>query len=262
VAFGKMQVDRNIVIYRSGKKEETGASVAVEAPVRILLNGKHFMTLQCSPGRLEEMVIGYFLTEAIVRRREEISSIDVDREEGVVSVTAAIDEKRLEDMAARASFTTGCGRGITFSSHIDLSDCDFKINMMASVAADAVIDCQRRFVKMSELYGSTRGVHSAALWRGEDSIAFADDVGRHNAVDKVIGMAVLSGAAMHDLLLSTSGRPSFDIVLKGLRVGVPFLLSRGAPTSLAVETADACNLTLMQVRGGALKVYTGSFRVK
>ncbi|MHC4660625.1 MAG: formate dehydrogenase accessory sulfurtransferase FdhD [Planctomycetota bacterium] len=251
-----------ITTYRDGEREETPAAVAVEAPVRIKLNGERFMTLQCTPNNLAELAYGYFVTEAVVKNSGDIKDISVDEKKDVVDVTAQVDEERLAKLADGASFTTGCGRGITFSAGIDITDCDFKMNMMVSISPATALEYQRKFSKESELYLETRGVHSAALYRGEDSMAFADDVGRHNAVDKVIGMALRAGAVINDAVLMCSGRPSFDIVLKCLRAGVPIIITRGAPTTLAIDVAESGHLSLLQVRGQALKIYSGAFRVK
>lgn len=257
-----LKAERKVVSYNNNSREENILPVAVEAPVHINLNGRAFITLQCSPSDLEDLTVGYFITEAVVRKTSDITSLDCNSKEGTVDVVADIGDDKLAELGQRASFTTGCGRGVTFSSRIDITDCDFKMNMMASITVAAALKYMHMFVKQSELYGETRGVHSAAICQGDRTLAFADDVGRHNAVDKVIGKSIRSGLQLHDTVLLCSGRPSFDIVLKCLRAGVPILITRGTPTSLAVDVAESGHLSLLQVRGQRLKVYSGFFRVQ
>ena len=118
------------------------------------------------------------------------------------------------------------------------------------------------FNKRSELYEATGCMHSAALSDGEDFIAFAEDIGRHNAVDKVIGEVILDGEKFSGKLMMASGRLSSEIVSKCSRWGIPIIASRAAPTALAVDIADAAGITLVGfVRGSRLNVYTHPERV-
>ncbi|MCK5427578.1 MAG: formate dehydrogenase accessory sulfurtransferase FdhD, partial [Thermodesulfovibrionia bacterium] len=118
------------------------------------------------------------------------------------------------------------------------------------------------FQKKSELFRSTGGVHSAALCDAHEMLVFAEDIGRHNAVDKVIGYAFLENIPMQNKILLLSGRLSSEIINKAVRAKVPLLISRAAPTDIAVETAKKYNLTLIGfLRGQKLNVYSNPQRL-
>ncbi len=116
--------------------------------------------------------------------------------------------------------------------------------------------------KLSELYRDTRGVHNSALATGKEILIFRDDIGRHNAVDKIRGAAFLEDSPLSDKILITTGRLTSEIVIKVAKMGVPILVSRSAPTTLALDLAGRVNLTLIgYVRGERLSVYAGHERV-
>ena len=124
-------------------------------------------------------------------------------------------------------------------------------------------DLYHEFQKKSEGYKSTGGVHSAALADNSHILVFTEDIGRHNAVDKVIGYALLENIPFPGKIMLASGRLSSDIVSKCARCGIPVIVSRAAPTSLAVEIADASGLTLVGfVRGDRMNIYTGTQRIR
>jgi FdhD protein len=121
---------------------------------------------------------------------------------------------------------------------------------------------QSEFQRKSVLFRETGGVHSAALANGEAIRIFMADIGRHNAIDKVIGKALLSGLNLADLVMLTSGRISSEIVLKVAHCGTPILVSRSAPTDRAVEMAKQVNLTVIGfARGSRMNIYSGEERI-
>jgi FdhD protein len=236
-------------------------TVAREFPLTIMLNGEQLVTVLCSPGELRALAIGFLYSEGMIRSKEEIRGLTVDEERGIVRIRTAEDKTADGKLFMKRVLTTGCGRGMAFYSYADLDRKKKVLSDLRVVPAD-VIALSRRFQGASELYRATHGVHSAALCDNRDILVFAEDIGRHNAVDKVLGRCLLEGIAVSERMLITSGRISSEILFKTAGSGIPVLISKSAPTDMGVELAIELGITLIAfVRGGAMNVYAGAERI-
>jgi FdhD protein len=235
--------------------------VAREFPLTILLNGEQLVTVLCSPGDLEALAIGFLFAEGLVRAKEEIAGLTLDAERGIVRIRTAVDRSRGGELFMKRVLTTGCGRGMAFYSYADL-DRKRKVLSDLRVTPAQILTLSRRFQGASALYGATHGVHSAALCDGIGILVFAEDIGRHNAVDKVLGRCLIDGISVADRILVTSGRISSEILFKTAGSGIPVLISKSAPTDMGVDLAQELGITLIGfVRGGRMNVYAGSERI-
>jgi FdhD protein len=157
--------------------------------------------------------------------------------------------------------TSGCGKGMTFFDYKDFSQCR-KIESKITISSEKISLLIADFQKMSTLFKETGGVHSAALSDGKEILLFAEDLGRHNALDKIFGEALEKGSALSDKVILTSGRLTSEMVIKILKRGVPVLASPSAPTDMAVRLARQMNLTLVGfARGKRMNIYSASERV-
>jgi FdhD protein len=234
---------------------------AREFPLTIMLNGEQLVTVLCSPGELEALTVGFLFSEGIIKAKEEITGLTLDAERGIVRIRTAEDKTADGKLFAKRVLTTGCGRGMAFYSYADL-DRKKKVLSDLKVTPEAVLSLSRRFQSSSELYRATHGVHSAALCDPENTLVFAEDIGRHNAVDKVLGRCLLEGITVADRILITSGRISSEILFKAAGSGIPFLVSKSAPTDMGVDLARELGITLIGfVRGGGMNVYAGQERI-
>jgi FdhD protein len=236
--------------------------VASELPVRLVLNGEPLVTLLCTPTELPELAVGFLLSEGMVRGRSSIGNIQVSDAERLISVTIpslAPDWKKLFETR---TISSGCGKGVTFT-HYDRTR-DRRITAKGPVLAlDSVRQQLRQFRDLSALYLETGGVHSAALSDGTRLLFFSEDIGRHNAVDKLIGKAFLQGITTEDKVLLTSGRVTSEIVTKVGRNGIPVLISRAAPSCMAVSYAEDMGITLIGfARGERMNIYSWPGRIK
>jgi len=240
---------------RGAVSEEADDVVAVEKRVRISVNGKYVLSLYCSPVMVREFVVGVVHNERLIEGEwcaERISivygnEIDVD-----IPAAGTVAE-------GEQIITSGCAGGVSIARKLP----DVSVSDPVVFPADGIIMIFRDFQKRSEGYHLTGGVHSAALTDGEKLITFAEDIGRHNAVDKVIGCCLLENIPFAGKIMLVSGRLSSEIVLKCSRSGIPVLVSRAAPTSLALEIAASTGLTVIGfVRGDRMNVYTGRQRIR
>ena len=235
--------------------------VASELPVRLILNNEQLVTLLCTPSELEELAVGFLLSEGILREKTSLRRITVEEDPLTVRVELSDLPRDWEKMFEKRTISSGCGSGITFTS--------FKMEHERRIkVADHLmsLDDIRRlltaFRNISSLYLETGGVHSAALSDGRDILLFSEDIGRHNAVDKVIGYALLEDIPLSGKIMLASGRLSSEIVSKCARCGIPVIISRAAPTSLSVQIAESSGLTLIGfARGDRMNIYSGRERI-
>jgi len=234
---------------------------AREFPLTIMLNGEQLVTVLCSPGELEALAVGFLYSEGIIRAKEEITGLTLDAERGIIRIRTAEDKTADGKLFAKRVLTTGCGRGIAFYSYADL-DRKKKVLSDLKVTPEAVLSLSRRFQGASELYRTTHGVHSAALCDTREILIFAEDIGRHNAIDKVLGRCLREGITVADRILITSGRISSEILFKTAGSGIPVIVSKSAPTDMGVDLARELGITLIGfVRGGGMNVYAGEERI-
>jgi FdhD protein len=258
---------RIVVGTRGDRREALTDAVAVEAAVTLFVNDLEVATLLCSPTDVEALAVGFLLGEGVLGRREELLDAAWDPGRGIVRLKVA-DTVDLSPFAGerKGTLTSGCGKGQTYTFVRDAG----RLPPVASprtLAARTVVERVKRFMHMSDTYRDTGGVHSALLWAGGAGAApevevFCEDLGRHNAVDKVFGRCLLEGIETAGTVLFISGRISSEIAIKCARRQVPIVVSRNAPTSFSVSLAEVLDLTLVGfVRGDRMNVYTHPERI-
>ena len=250
----------DVIRIEKAVREQVKASVTEEVPLTIEVNGAEVATLLCSPVNLDELAVGFLYTSGVIAGKTSILSLTVDQERWKASIE--IGESGLpEDIAFRRIYTSGCGKGIIFHSAVDLMQ-RIKLPSGFSVRAELIETLTQQFRRSSTEYRETSGVHSAALADTEKMLVLRDDIGRHNALDKIIGRALLDDIPLEDKMILTSGRVSSEIITKVVRCGVTVLATAKAPTNQAVKYARETNLTVAAlVRGGKMNVYSGADRI-
>jgi len=244
--------------------KEGGSRIEVAAAreflFTIFLNGEELVTLLCSPGNLNYLAVGFLTSEGLLGSKEEIKKMEIDDWLGVIRIETTEDKKADSRLISRRLITSGCGGGATFYSVDDAAI--LKVESQMKISADEVFTLVNEFQRGSQLYLATHGVHSAALTDGRDIIIFNEDIGRHNAVDKIFGKCLLEDIPINDRILMCSGRISSEILLKVAKRGLPIVVSISAPTSLGVKTADKLGITLVcSVKGKKMNVFTHDWRL-
>lgn len=230
--------------------------IVVEYPFTIFINEEEFVTLLCSPKSLKCLVIGFLHSEGIINKKEDIVSITIDKDKGHAYVYTKDKNILAKKLYGKRTITTGCGKGTIFYNVMD----SFKsksVKKNISVKKENIIKLISEFNKKSELFVSTGGVHSCALCQEDKIILFEEDIGRHNALDKILGRALLEDVDLKDKMILTSGRISSEILIKVAKRQIPILVSRSAPTSLAVDIARELNIILIGfARGKKMNIYS------
>lgn len=247
-------VKRTIYRNKGHHLEEREDLIAVERRLIISVNGKETLSLYCTPLMVRELVVGMLATEDFIKGGWCAERMTIEYGEDVSVDVPAEGEVSMEG----AVITSGCIGGITFPKRLTLQKTDDPF----FIRAERLKELFRTFQRASELYQNTGCVHSAALSDGTEIICLAEDIGRHNAVDKVIGYAILENIPFAGKIMLASGRLSSEIVSKCAKWGIPLVASRTSPTSLALDIAERSGVTVVGfVRADGLNVYTHPQRI-
>jgi len=234
--------------------------VAREFPLTIILNNQELVTLLCSPVNLKYLVIGFLLSEGLLKSRGDIKKIIVDERRGVVRVETEESVELDRDVLFKRLITSGCGRGVSFYNVNDTQS--QKIESQVEMSAHNVFTLASDFQHRSQVYRATGGVHSAALCDIKSILVFSEDIGRHNAIDKIFGECILKDIPTDGRIIITSGRISSEILLKVAKRNIPIIISKSAPTDLGVKLANDLGVTLLGfVRGKRINAYANDWRI-
>jgi len=246
---------------RLGVRAIFDEEVAVEAPINLYANREHVVTLMATPAQLRELALGYFLDEGLVRNPSDIREVLVYGHDVRVTVQSDIG-LRIKAAKTTRLVTTACGSIEDFLRLLDRLDKPY-VQSSYGLPAEQVLRMVFELNQKAQLYHRTGGIHSAALYANGEHAAFAEDVGRHNAVDKVVGAGASVGADFSTSVLVTSGRQPADMVLKAARVGIPITVSTSGPIHSGILAAEKTNVTLVCfARGQRMNVYTFPERIK
>ncbi len=257
----ELTVQKSVVRIRQGQPEELDDQVTIEAPVTIYLNGSELVTLLCSPEKLEYLALGFLRSEGLLSGIEDLEMIRVRKEEGLVEVELKEGAGLAEKLYGKRTVTSGCGKGTVFFSALD-SLRSSPLTGKMQISPEKVLDLMGSLQDKAELYKTTGGVHSAALADRKKILYFCEDIGRHNAIDKIVGQCLREGTATEDKIIVSSGRLSSEILLKAAKLKIQLLISRAAPTNLCIELAENLNITLVGfARGKRCNIYTHPWRI-
>ena len=247
----------------TGKAQEITDYIAEEKPFYLFVNKVFWATILCSPNNLKELAIGHFLSEGILKSIDEIEEIILKKSENTcyVKLNPEINVKnrvKISRLHTRV-IPSACGSGAPYQFTGKIPKVKSKIEIKAQVIFDSV----KQLNFKAEGFRRTGGMHVAAIYNVDGQlVALAEDVGRHNAVDKVIGIAALDKIAFQKCFLALSGRMSGDVAFKAAKVGIPVIASLAAALSSGVAMAKSANLTLAGfVRGNRINLYTSPERI-
>jgi len=259
----EMSIEKKVLVLREGEAaEETVDKLILEAPFTIFLNGSELVTLLCTPEKMDRLALGFLKSEGLLQSPEQVESLRVREEEGIAEVELKDRSPLAERIYGKRAITSGCGKGTVFYHALDSLRSN-PVRSKTTVSAQQIREHMQRFQELATVYKATGGTHSAALADLEQVLFFCEDIGRHNAVDKIVGECLLAGISLEDKILLTSGRLSSEILLKAAKLQLPVVVSRAAPTSLCVELAEKLQITLIGfARGRRMNIYACPERIK
>lgn len=249
-----VQVSR--IEFSGGRWERVKGDLIREMPLTLFVNGNELVTILCTPSKLNCLVVGFLHLEGVISSLDEIALMRVCEEENLADVRLSRGEVPLP---TRRTLTSGCGGGVALES-----DWDKLPEVLSSLSVDSgqVQTSIRKLLEAGEVYRRSGGVHTAALADASGLLVVAEDVGRHNTIDKIHGECLLTGIDSGRGMLLTTGRVSSEMLAKAAKMAVPVVVSRSAPTDRAVQIAQDKGITLIgYARGTRMSVYTHEWRV-
>ncbi len=231
-----------------------------EIRLTIVVDGAELVTLMCSPWKVRELVLGFLYLEGLIQSAEEVELLRVCVEDRLAEVRLRGDRPRIEP--AHRILTSGCGGGTSFGTYLERIE-PFRVEAALQVPPRHLYAMMRRLYEHASLYRQVRGCHSSVLADERDVLVVAEDIGRHNTLDKIQGACLLNGISPRGKLLLSSGRISSEMLLKSAVMGIPIVCSRTSPTALAVLLAERLNITTVgYIRQDTMNVYSHAWRIR
>lgn len=251
----------DIVRINNDTGEKVKDVVTVEEPLTIFLNGEELVTLLYTPSYPKQLTVGFLVSEGVIKGKTDIESIRFYSKKGVININIKGNGNGYKKIFSKRLITSGCCGGTSFYNIDDIKDFK-KIRSKCKFSITTIINVMKEMVRQSKIFKKTGGIHSSALAREGKIVLFREDVGRHNAVDKILGECFLSDIPLNDAILLTSGRITSEITRKAGVVGIPIIASKSAPSSLSIKMAREIGVTLIGfVRGKRMNIYTGEWRI-
>ncbi|TET53159.1 MAG: formate dehydrogenase accessory sulfurtransferase FdhD [Actinobacteria bacterium] len=237
-------------VLKSSLDGKTNEDVAVisERPFRILVNDDFVANIMLTPDNLNEFLYGFLVGQGIAKSKNQIEKTLVDMDKGIL--WAQVKGAKID--LTKALITSGCAGGISLNNFNDIEP----LKPARAPDLETLTNLMKEMLKNGELYAKSGGIHSAALADKKSIIFQAEDIGRHNCLDKVIGYLMLNDIEPEDKIVLTTGRLSLEAVPKIARAHISTLGSRSTPTDLAVEIARKLKVNLIgYIRAGKMTVY-------
>ncbi|HEX77566.1 MAG TPA: formate dehydrogenase accessory sulfurtransferase FdhD [Dehalococcoidia bacterium] len=240
-------------LFSAGEWRRTSVPVPDEMALTIFVNGQELATILCTPTKLNCLIVGFLYSEGIISDMGQVMSLRVCQEESLAEVRL----NRVEfAVPGRRILTSGCGGGLSFAPQAP------KVNSDLTVTPAEVLSLMKQLHARAELYQFCGGVHTSALASRQGISVVAEDIGRHNTLDKIQGECLLRGIPTQDSLLLSTGRLTSEMLLKAAKMAIPILVSRSSPTERAISLAQELGVTLIAyARGDRLSVYSHQERV-
>jgi FdhD protein len=243
--------------YEFRKWEHHDAETIVETPVSLTVNGKVWLSFMCTPVNLEALSVGFLYNEGMIESMDEVSDVRVCEHGDNVDVWL----NYTVEQPASWRRTSGCTGGVTAVDLLAKPNVHFGMNSLR-LSPEAVGRLVEMLFESQSLYRETGGVHTSALSDGENVLLSAEDIGRHNTLDKIAGLCLMNGITSENKILITTGRISSEMLQKAARLQVPILISRTSPSSLSIEMAERYGITLVgYARRDRFNVYSNGERV-
>lgn len=244
-------------VIKRDNRETVKAEIINEKVVSLFINGQELATIMCTPCDQDALALGFLANECMIRSPEDVRAVHICPSGACVDVWLKSSDFK---PPRRTILTSGCGGGVTFD---DLSASQPPLESRFTITPERLWALMDVLYRQAHLYLRAGGVHASALSDGERLLITAEDVGRHNTLDKLRGKALAAGIDTRDRVILTTGRVSSEMINKARSMGVPVVCSRTSPTSLSVDLAADWNITLVgYLRRNSMNVYSHPERLQ
>jgi len=243
--------------YEFKKWEHHNENTIVETPVSLTVNGEVWLSFMCTPVQLEALAVGFLYNEGVIETMNEVADVRVCEHGDNVDVWL----NRTVEQPTSWRRTSGCTGGVTAVDLLAKPNVSFDRSSLR-LSPETIGQLVEMLFESQSLYRETGGVHTSALSDGEKVLLSAEDIGRHNTLDKIAGLCLMNKVSSADRILITTGRISSEMLQKAARLQVPVLISRTSPSSLSIEMAERYGITLIgYARKHRFNVYSSGERV-
>ncbi|USL42329.1 formate dehydrogenase accessory sulfurtransferase FdhD [Priestia megaterium] len=254
---------RTVLRFKNGQMESVEDKIVTEFPVTVKINEEEFVTMVCSPQYIEDMVIGYLASEGVIRAYKDIKNIWVQEKEGYVHVTIDKLNPYFQNLQNKRYITSCCGasrQGFVFIN--DALTAKKMNDISVELSSKDCFQLMNKLQQSAATFQETGGVHNAAICDKNGFMLSRMDIGRHNALDKLYGYCLKHHISIRDKVVVFSGRISSEILLKVAKIGCEVVLSKSAPTELALNLAEELGITTVGfIRNNSLNIYTCPERI-
>jgi FdhD protein len=269
--MGKNQTFKTIRSYtfRDGSLSPEPTDLLTETPLEITIEGGRQVLIMCTPLLVKELVYGFLFTEGMINGAEDVLACHI--QQGETGHSDDVIQAQISLAEPSSAVDTGPAKRISFSScgvcgkqnYSELHPQLLRIKSRVRFSMDTIISCSQRLEERQKLYWRTGGAHAAMLL-DKDAVPalFSEDMGRHNALEKVIGAALLQRLSLEEMILVSSGRASLEMILKTARARIPLFVAMSRPTSKAVEAAKVYNVTLVDLAKGSNRIHSNVRRIE
>ncbi|GJM02085.1 MAG: sulfurtransferase FdhD [Rhodomicrobium sp.] len=245
---------------RDHNGDKITAAIIHERPLTIFLNSREIVTLMTIGDHPDLLAVGYLFNQNMLNSATDITAIDYDEDLETIVVRTKV-ETDFEHKLKRKIQTSGCGQGTIFGDLMETIE-DRKLAATHTIKTSSLYPLLKIINQTPRLYLKTGAIHGCVLCKGEEPLVYMEDVGRHNAVDKIAGFMQLYNLSPNDKCFYTTGRLTSEMVIKTVKMGIPILISRSGFTAWAVELAQKANLTLIgRARGKRFVALSGFERI-
>jgi len=242
--------------YRNGVLENKTVAVAREVPYTLFVNDREILSIATLPINLKELFIGFLVSEGVLVSPEEVRECHVDDGNKIVLVELDVPDERIRKVERKGMLTSGCAGGMVFSVEIESAPLQGRDEPF-KVSCSAIVNRMRELDTFKGIYRTTKGVHGASAASLEETLTIMEDLGRHNAVDKIVGHCFLNSIHTSEKLLLTTGRITSEVLSKAARGGFPIIVSRSSVSAMAAHIAQQCSIDVASyTRGGRFNYFS------
>ncbi|WP_041721916.1 formate dehydrogenase accessory sulfurtransferase FdhD [Maridesulfovibrio salexigens] len=248
--------------YCGGEFKDKEISSILEVPLTINLNGREVVTLLTTARYPDYLAVGFLKSDAYISTRDQITDLKITEHDDRIIADISTSHDPWKGRVLEYSITSGCGKGTNFGRNVSTIS-KRTITSELTVTPDQILTHANELHSRSTLYNKTRGCHNSSLCTPEEMLYFREDIGRHNAIDMIVGQCFLENVPTDGKMIVSTGRVASEILLKAVRIGVPILASTAVATSFSVELARKIGITLVgNISKTGFWVYNDQGRIK
>ncbi|GAB6125136.1 formate dehydrogenase accessory sulfurtransferase FdhD [Humidesulfovibrio idahonensis] len=248
--------------YTADGAKQVAIEAIREVPLTIYLNGREVVTLLCTGKYPRHLAVGFLKSDALLTEPSQLEHVDIKDEDGRITANVTVNHDPFADgRTIQRSITSGCGKGTNFDRNVATIS-KRRVESDLKVTPAQILALAGELKRRSTLYGRTRGCHNSSLCTPDEMLLFREDIGRHNAIDMIVGECFLEGMQTEDKMIVSTGRVASEILLKTVRIGVSLLASTAVATSFSVELARKIGMTLIgNIKADSFWVYNDPGRI-